>query len=80
VRRASWGGDLIRCPVQNIKQQWFQDFRGIVPTVEIEGLKAFERRVSSALTKRKPYCPPRVQRWRRSFNSPMMFPKFEIVR
>ena len=28
--------------------------------------------VSSALSKRKPYCPPRVQRCRRSFSSPMM--------
>src|SRR5208283_1481848 len=36
--------DLIRCPVQNIKQQWFQDFRRIVPTVKIERLKAFERK------------------------------------
>src|SRR5580692_11583774 len=37
-------GNFIRCPVQNIKQQWFQDFRRIVPTVEIERLKAFERK------------------------------------
>src|SRR6202789_1380085 len=36
--------DLIRCPVQNIKQQWFQDLRRIVPAVEIERLKAFERK------------------------------------
>src|ERR1700733_6865795 len=36
--------DLIRCSVQNIKQQWFQDFRRIVPAVEIERLKAFERK------------------------------------
>ena len=36
--------DLIRCPMQNIKQQWFQDFRRIVPAVEIERLKAFERK------------------------------------
>src|SRR5271166_3005003 len=37
-------GNFIRCPVQNIKQQWFQDFRRIVPAVEIERLKAFERK------------------------------------
>src|SRR5580698_1573702 len=36
--------DFIRCPVQNVKQEWFQDFRRIVPTVEIERLKAFERK------------------------------------
>src|SRR5271166_3021356 len=36
--------NFIRCPVQNIKQQWFQDFRRIVPAVEIERLKAFERK------------------------------------
>ena len=36
--------------------------------------------MSSALSKRKPYWPPRVQRCRRSFNSPMMFVKFETVR
>src|SRR5208283_3674092 len=36
--------DLIRCSMQNIKQQWFQDFRRIVPSVEIERLKAFERK------------------------------------
>src|SRR5271166_4819959 len=36
--------DLIRCSVQNIKQQWFQDLRRIVPAVEIERLKAFERK------------------------------------
>src|SRR5450755_2073479 len=36
--------DLIRCPMQNIKEQWFQDFRRIVPAVEIERLKAFERK------------------------------------
>jgi len=36
--------DFIRCPVQNVKQQWFQDFRGIVPAVEIKCLKALERK------------------------------------
>src|SRR5258708_5626492 len=36
--------DFIRCPVQNVEQQWLQDFRRIVPTVEIERLKAFERK------------------------------------
>src|SRR5271169_6455561 len=37
-------GDFIRCPVQNVKQKWFQDFGRIVPAVEIERLKAFERK------------------------------------
>src|ERR1700681_864958 len=36
--------DLIRCSMQNIKQQWFQNLRRIVPAVEIERLKAFERK------------------------------------
>src|SRR5579864_5614024 len=36
--------DLIGCPMQNIKQQWFQDFRRVIPAVEIERLKAFERK------------------------------------
>src|SRR5216684_5753952 len=36
--------DLIRCSMQNIEQQWFQDFGRIVPAVEIERLKAFERK------------------------------------
>src|SRR5271165_6479190 len=30
--------DLIRCSMQNIKQQWFQYFRRVIPTVEIERL------------------------------------------
>src|ERR1700688_3730561 len=46
-------GDLIRCPVQNIKQQWFQDFRCIVPAVEIERLKAFERKRVLSVVKQK---------------------------
>src|SRR5208282_2722001 len=37
-------GDFIRCPVQNVKEKWFQDLRCIVPAVEIERLKAFERK------------------------------------
>src|SRR6202166_447317 len=45
--------DLIRCPVQNIKQQWFQDFRRIVPAVEIERLKAFERKGVLSVVKQK---------------------------
>src|SRR4029077_7562562 len=45
--------DLIRCAVQNIKQQWFQDFRRIVPAVEIEGLKAFERKRVLSVVKQK---------------------------
>src|SRR5580700_8745609 len=45
--------DLIRCPVQNIKQQRFQDFRRIVPAVEIERLKAFERKRVLSVVKQK---------------------------
>src|ERR1700684_1350075 len=30
--------------MQNIKQQWFQDFWRIVPAVEVKRLKAFERK------------------------------------
>src|SRR6202167_2567849 len=45
--------DLIRCSVQNIKQQWFQDFRCIVPAVEIERLKAFERKRVLSVVKQK---------------------------
>src|ERR1700722_19784009 len=36
--------DLIRCSMQDIKEQWFQDFRRIVPPVEIERLKTGERK------------------------------------
>src|SRR5580704_8889587 len=36
--------DFIRCPVQNVKQEWFQDFRRIIPAVEIKCLKALERK------------------------------------
>src|SRR5579863_9860518 len=36
--------DLIRCSMQNIKEQWFQNLGRVIPTVEIEGLKAFERK------------------------------------
>src|ERR1700722_12811187 len=46
-------GNFIRCPVQNIKQQWFQDFRRIVPAVEIERLKAFERKRVLSVVKQK---------------------------
>src|SRR5271165_416987 len=46
-------GNFIRCPVQNIKQQWFQDFRRIVPAVEIERLKAFERKCVLSVVKQK---------------------------
>src|SRR5579864_9452432 len=45
--------DFIRCPVQNVKQQWFQDLRRIVPTVEIERLKAFERKRVLSVVKQK---------------------------
>src|SRR5580692_4901707 len=45
--------NFIRCPVQNIKQQWFQDFRRIVPAVEIERLKAFERKRVRGVVKQK---------------------------
>src|SRR5271165_5309031 len=46
-------GNFIRCPVQDVKQQWFQDFRRIVPAVEIERLKAFERKRVLSVVKQK---------------------------
>src|ERR1700722_905075 len=45
--------DLIGCPTQNIKQPPFQDFRRIVPAVEIERLKAFERKRVLSVVKQK---------------------------
>src|SRR3984957_14201 len=45
--------DLIRCSMQNIKQQWFQDFRRIVPAVEIERLETFERKRVLSVVKQK---------------------------
>src|ERR1035441_2164741 len=36
--------DLIRCSMQNIKQQWFQNLGRVIPTVEVKRLKAFERK------------------------------------
>src|SRR6202166_3037559 len=45
--------DLIRCSMQNIKQQWFQNLRCIVPAVEIERLKAFERKRVLSVVKQK---------------------------
>src|ERR1700675_3866839 len=49
--------DFIRCPVQNVKQQWFQDFRRIVPAVEIERLKAFERKRVLGIVKEEAVLP-----------------------
>src|SRR5208283_1981010 len=46
-------GNFIRCPVQNIEQQWLQDFRRIVPAAEIERLKAFERERVLSVVKQK---------------------------
>src|SRR5580693_8536020 len=37
-------GDFIRCPMQNIKQKWFQNFGRVIPTVEVKRLEAFERK------------------------------------
>src|ERR1700683_5642137 len=36
--------DLIRCSMQNIKEQWFQNLGRVIPAVEVKGLKAFERK------------------------------------
>src|SRR5208337_216902 len=36
--------DLIRCSMQNVKEQWFQNLGRVIPAVEIERLKAFERK------------------------------------
>ena len=35
-------GDFVDGAVQNIKQQWLQNFRRIAPSVEVEGLEAAE--------------------------------------
>src|SRR5208337_1262711 len=36
--------DLIRCSMQNIKQQWFQNLGRVIPTVEVKRLKTGERK------------------------------------
>src|ERR1700693_2538403 len=36
--------DLIRCSMQNVKEQWFQNLGRVIPTVEVKRLKAFERK------------------------------------
>src|SRR3984885_1572388 len=35
-------GDFIRCPMQNIKQKWFQNLGRVIPTVEVKRLEPFE--------------------------------------
>src|ERR1700691_6514916 len=45
--------DLIRRAMQNVKQKWFQDFRRIIPAVEIERLKALERKRVLSVVKQK---------------------------
>src|SRR5580658_7374655 len=45
--------DLIRCSMQNIKEQWFQNLGRVVPAVEIECLKAFERKRVFGVVKQK---------------------------
>src|SRR6202047_4424399 len=35
--------DLIRCSMQNIKKQWFQNLGRVIPTVEVKRLKTGER-------------------------------------
>src|SRR5208337_3714940 len=42
--------DLIRCSMQNIKQQWFQNLGRVIPTVEVKRLKTGEgKRVLSVV-------------------------------
>src|SRR5271166_5607389 len=42
--------DLIRCSMQNIKQQWFQNLGCVIPTVEVKRLKTGEgKRVLSVV-------------------------------
>src|ERR1700683_1260482 len=36
--------DLIRCSMQNIKEQWFQNLGRVIPAVEVKRLKALERK------------------------------------
>src|SRR5580658_9510353 len=45
--------DLIRCSMQNIKQQWFQNLGRVIPTVEVKRLKTGERKRVLSVVKQK---------------------------
>src|ERR1700722_7565807 len=45
--------DLIRCSMQNIKEQWFQDLGRVTPAVEVKRLKAGERKRVVSVVKQK---------------------------
>src|SRR5579863_3605918 len=45
--------DLIRCSMQNIKEQWFQNLGRVIPAVEVKRLKAFERKRVLSVVKQK---------------------------
>src|ERR1700722_5430351 len=45
--------DLIRCSMQNIKQQWFQNLGRVIPTVEVERLKTGEEKRVLSVVKQK---------------------------
>src|SRR5208283_2979808 len=45
--------DLIRCSMQNIKKQWFQNLGRVIPTVEVKRLKTGERKRVLSVVKQK---------------------------
>src|SRR5271163_391362 len=45
--------DLIRCSMQNIKEQWFQNLGRVIPTVEVKRLKTGERKRVLSVVKQK---------------------------
>src|ERR1700728_541349 len=45
--------DLIRCSMQNIKEQWLQNLGRVIPTVEVKRLKAGERKRVLSIVKQK---------------------------
>ena len=45
--------DLIRCSMQNIKEQWFQNLGRVIPTVEVKRLKTGEGKRVLSVVKQK---------------------------
>src|SRR6202167_1063460 len=45
--------DLIRCSMQHIKEQWFQNLGRVIPTVEVKRLKTGERKRVLSVVKQK---------------------------
>src|SRR5208282_2927132 len=46
-------GNFIRCSMQNIKKQWFQNLGRVIPTVEVKRLKTGERKRVLSVVKQK---------------------------